>query len=224
MLAQWAPIEHGPTLSQSGAARARRKPVCYASCREKACLLPRYSMQWRVGVPWLAHQSAAVHRGRRPSRLRSGLPYGTNGLQSETGVPTGNTEASRSSLCCVFPWWPVGHQGTLKTQHIHISLLWDRPPYCLASTGPRFKIPLREVAVVPTGYAVCTLRPVARSRVRTGERRPLVGGRGWHVRARPCNEGEGRLACAVGFCRERTDSNQSGAARARRKRACFASS
>ena len=60
--------------------------------------------------------------------------------------------------------------------------------------------------------------------LRTCASKLLVGGRGWHVGARPCTEGEGRLAGAVGFHRAWTDSNQRGAARARRKRACCASS
>ena len=67
-------------------------------------------------------------------------------------------------------------------------------------------------------------RAVARSRVRTGERRVPVGGHGWHVGARPCSEGEGRLGGAVGFHRVWTDINQRGAARALRKRAWCASS
>ena len=50
------------------------------------------------------------------------------------------------------------------------------------------------------------------------------GGRGWHVGARPCTEGDGRPAGAAGFHRVWTDANQHGAARARRKRACCASS
>ena len=43
-------------------------------------------------------------------------------------------------------------------------------------------------------------------RVCIRERRLLVGGRGWHVRARPCTEGKGRLARAVGFHRVGTGS------------------
>ena len=51
-------------------------------------------------------------------------------------------------------------------------------------------------------------RAVALSRVCARECRLLVvGGRGWHVRARPCSEGEGRLTGAVGFHRAGTDSN-----------------
>ena len=65
---------------------------------------------------------------------------------------------------------------------------------------------------------------VARLRVRTRERRLLVGGRGWYVGARPCSEGEGRLAGAVSFLGAWTDFNQRGAARAHVKRACCASS
>ena len=55
--------------------------------------------------------------------------------------------------------------------------------------------------------------------LRTWARKLLVGGRGWHVRARPCIEREGRLAGAVGFYRTKTDSNQRGAARVRCTRA-----
>ena len=65
---------------------------------------------------------------------------------------------------------------------------------------------------------------VERSRVCTLERRLLVGDRGWHVGARPCTEREGRLAGAVGLSRARTGCNQHAASRARRKRACYASS
>ena len=66
-------------------------------------------------------------------------------------------------------------------------------------------------------------RAMARSHVRTRECLLLVGGRGWHVGARPCTEGEGRLAAVVGFYRARTESNQLGAARKHRKRAWCAS-
>ena len=52
----------------------------------------------------------------------------------------------------------------------------------------------------------------------------LIGGRGWQNRARPCTEGEGRLTGAVGFHRTWANCNQRDAARARRKRACCASS
>ena len=52
----------------------------------------------------------------------------------------------------------------------------------------------------------------------------LVGGRGWITRARPCTEGEGRLAGAVGFHRAWAEPNQRGAARTRFKHACCASS
>ena len=38
------------------------------------------------------------------------------------------------------------------------------------------------------------VRAVARLRVRTRKRRLLVGGRCWHVGARPCTEGEGRIS------------------------------
>ena len=44
-------------------------------------------------------------------------------------------------------------------------------------------------------------RRVAYSCVRTRECRLLIGGRGWHVEAGPCTEGDGRLAGAVGFHR-----------------------
>ena len=40
---------------------------------------------------------------------------------------------------------------------------------------------------------------MARSRVRTRERRLHVQVCGWHVGARPCTEGEGRLDGTVGF-------------------------
>ena len=55
-------------------------------------------------------------------------------------------------------------------------------------------------------------------------RKLLVGSRGCHIGARPCTEEEGRLAGTVGFHRACIDSNQRGAARARRKCACYASS
>ena len=67
-------------------------------------------------------------------------------------------------------------------------------------------------------------RAVAFFYLRTCATKLLVGGRSWHVRARPCTEGEGRLAGAVGFHRAWVDSNQRSAARALRKRACCASS
>ena len=50
----------------------------------------------------------------------------------------------------------------------------------------------------------------------------LVGGRGWLVRARPSTEGGGRETGAVGIHEAWADSNQRGAARDRRKRACCA--
>ena len=65
---------------------------------------------------------------------------------------------------------------------------------------------------------------MARSHVRTRKRLLLVGGRGCYARARPRTEGEGRLAGAVGFHRTLADSNQRGAARTRRKRACCVTS
>ena len=65
---------------------------------------------------------------------------------------------------------------------------------------------------------------VARSHVRTRERWLVVGGSGWHVRAWVCTEAEGRLVGVLCFHRARTGSNQCGAARARRKRACCATS
>ena len=51
----------------------------------------------------------------------------------------------------------------------------------------------------------------------------FVGGCCRYVGARPCTEGEGRLAGTVGFHRACIDSNQRGAARTRRKCACCAS-
>ena len=44
-----------------------------------------------------------------------------------------------------------------------------------------------------------------RSRVRTCASRLLIGGRGWHVGARPCTEGESLLAGAVAFHTIRND-------------------
>ena len=55
--------------------------------------------------------------------------------------------------------------------------------------------------------------------LRTCAKKLLVGSRGWHIGAQPCTEEEGRLAGTVGFHRACIDSNQRGAARARRKRA-----
>ena len=65
---------------------------------------------------------------------------------------------------------------------------------------------------------------VERSRVCTLERRLLVGGRSWHVGARPCTEGKGRFAAALGVHRPWADSNQLGVTRTCRKRVCCASS
>ena len=56
------------------------------------------------------------------------------------------------------------------------------------------------------------------------ERRLLVGGHSWHVGARSCTEGERLFAGAVLFHMAWTDHSQRGMARARRKRACCASS
>ena len=50
------------------------------------------------------------------------------------------------------------------------------------------------------------------------------GARGSHVGARPCTEGDGHPAGAVGFHRVWADANQHSGTRARRKRACCASS
>ena len=60
--------------------------------------------------------------------------------------------------------------------------------------------------------------------LRTCVRKLLVGRRGWPVRARPCTEGEGRLAGAVGFHWLGKNFNQRSAARARHKPASYASS
>ena len=65
---------------------------------------------------------------------------------------------------------------------------------------------------------------MARSRVRTHERRLLVGGRGCHVGARPCTEGEGLLDGTVAFHWNQVDSNQHGVARTCLKRTFCASS
>ena len=78
---------------------------------------------------------------------------------------------------------------------------------------------LEKERILPTLQPPERERAVARSRVRTRERRLLVGRHDWHVGARPCTKGEGCLAGAVGLQRIWTDSNQHGAARARRKRA-----
>jgi hypothetical protein len=70
-------------------------------------------------------------------------------------------------------------------------------------------------------------RARARGAVRTCARSQVCcscGARGLHAEARPCTEGGGRPAGTVGFLRVRADSNQRGGARARRKRACYASS
>ena len=67
--------------------------------------------------------------------------------------------------------------------------------------------------------AVGAVRTCARSQVSCS-----CGARGLHAGARPCTEGGGRPAGAVGFHRVKADSNQRGGARARRKRACCASS
>ena len=61
------------------------------------------------------------------------------------------------------------------------------------------------------------------ARVHICASKPLVGGCGWHVRARSCTEGDGRLSGVVGFRGPWTDSNQRGAVRARHKRAWCAS-
>ena len=67
-------------------------------------------------------------------------------------------------------------------------------------------------------------RESTRWRVRVCAHSNAVGGHdGWHVRARPCTEEEGRVAGAVNFREAETDSNQRGAARASRKRTCCAS-
>ena len=90
----------------------------------------------------------------------------------------------------------------------------------LTSTEGRAHVARAHAAPPPEGE-----RAVARSHVRTRELRLLFGGRGWHVGARPCTEGEeGPLAGAVSFHRSRTGSKQRGAARARRKRVSCASS
>ena len=65
---------------------------------------------------------------------------------------------------------------------------------------------------------------VARSRVRTRASRLPVGDCGWHVEARSCTEGERPLAGAMPFQRAWADYSQRGAAPARCKRACCASS
>ena len=59
--------------------------------------------------------------------------------------------------------------------------------------------------------------------LRTCASKLLIGGRGWHVEARPCTDGEDRETGTVGFRRAWTESNQRGGARARRKRPCCAS-
>ena len=67
--------------------------------------------------------------------------------------------------------------------------------------------------------AVALLYSCARAQVSCS-----FGGRGSHVGVRPCTDGESHPAGTVGFHRVRTDSNQRGGARARRKSACCASS
>jgi hypothetical protein len=67
--------------------------------------------------------------------------------------------------------------------------------------------------------AVCAVLTCASTQVSCS-----FGARGSHVEARPCTEGDGRSAGAVGFHRVWADCNQRGGARARRKRACCASS
>ena len=81
------------------------------------------------------------------------------------------------------------------------------------STVGRAHVASARAAPPPEGE-----RAVARLRVHTREFCLLVGNRDWKVGARPCTEGEGRPAGAVGFHETWADSNQGGAARARRKR------
>ena len=180
-----------------------------------------------------------MQRGRGPTRWRSGLPYGIArlqlaqrgahapqarvlGLRPAEGVrwrvhvcahsnagcsleaaadPSEHGRAPRERAVSLAQWGFVGYEPTPTSaaRRAHAASARAAPP------------PERE-------------RAVARSRVRTLERRLLVRGRGWHVGARPCTEGKGRLAGVVGFHRAGDDSNQRGAARTRRKRAWHASS
>ena len=87
--------------------------------------------------------------------------------------------------------------------------------------------PARRGARMPRAHVLRLLRrESAQWRVCVCKREcwELVGGRGGHVKARLSNEVAGLLAGAVGFNRTWTDLNQRGAARARRKRVCCASS
>ena len=109
-MAQWASMGHGLTLVSGGAARARRKRACCASSRERvrgsafACAHTRTLAGRRR--PRLARRSMSVHRGRGPSRWRSGLPTST--YHSDQ---CGAARARRKRACCASSrertWWRV---------------------------------------------------------------------------------------------------------------------
>ena len=65
-----------------------------------------------------------------------------------------------------------------------------------------------------SGALACALR----------DSRLCLGGRSWYGAPRSCENGERHLAGAAPLCRAQTDYYQCGMARARRKRACCASS
>ena len=136
-------------------------------------------------------------------RDREGAHVNTDfSLEAAAGM-SGHVRSPRERAIPLAQWVLIGHGPTLTS-----------------ATGRARAASTRSVLPPDRERA----RAVALFYLRTCATELLAGVRGWHVRARPFAEGEGRLAGAVGFHGAWVDSNQRGGAHTRCKRACCASS
>ena len=189
--------------------------------------------------------SRGRHVGARPCteaerRLAGAVGFHRAGTESNQHSAA---RTRRKRACCAFSRErESARSGVIPCAHAQESCLLE----AAAGTSERGRAPRERAASLvqrasigqkptPTSAArtrrkrvLLRILPRERERarwrycLRTYARKLLVGSRSRHVGARPCAEGEGRLAGAVGFHRAGTDFNQRGAARTRRKRACCA--
>ena len=237
--------------NQRGGARARRKRACCASSRERASArggAVRTCARTQVSCSCGAR---GWHVGARPCTEGDGRPAGAVGFHRvwTDSNQRGGARARRKRACCASSRERASARGgavrlaharksAARVEHAAGTSEHGRAPR--ESGRPAGAVGFHRVWADSNQRGGARARRkracCASSRERASARGGAVltcartqvscscGARGWHVGARPCTEGDGRPAGAVGFHRVWADSNQRGGARARRKRACCASS
>ena len=195
-LAQWASAGNGPTPIRAarhahGASARASPPHEREHLGGALACAHRRTPPARVRLR-LAHQSAFVRRGRRPSLLRSALPWGTDQLQS---VRRG-TRTPQARVLRLLPRESTRWRARGCAQANAGCLLESAAGTSERGRAPREKaVPLAQCTSIRHGptpisaarhahAASARAAPpserehtVARSRVRAGERRLLVEGR-----------------------------------------------